>query len=263
MNFKFKVKLINLVSAAVKPLNCLRVKQSLKTAEKDASAGQAAAQRIQATALRTQTIAKRTQALIDYDGIIRSTCGVLCGVDEAGRGPIAGPVVAAAVIFSDDVFIEGVYDSKQVSHKKREELYHEITGMAISYGIGIVNNDKIDEINILNATKLAMDTAVSRLSDVPKVIVADGNFYSHADCEVRNVVKADAQSFSVAAASIIAKVTRDRIMCEYESRFPNYSFSAHKGYGTASHIDEILEFGYTEIHRRSFRLKSIQEDLFG
>lgn len=205
----------------------------------------------------------RTRGIIEYDTIIRREGkGLLCGVDEAGRGPIAGPVVAAAVIFSDDVYIEGVYDSKKVTHKRREELYDEITSQALCWGVGIIDNRQIDELNILNATKEAMNLAISRLKEVPGVIIADGNFYFNPIAEVRNVIKADEKSFSVAAASIIAKVTRDRIMCEYENRFPNYSFSHHKGYGTQSHIEEIIEFGYSEIHRRTFKLKAVQGELF-
>jgi ribonuclease HII len=206
---------------------------------------------------------ERTHKLINFDNEIRniSHC-VLCGVDEAGRGPIAGPVVAAAVIFGDDAFIEGVFDSKQVSQKKREQLYDEIINSARSYGIGIVHSGEIDTMNILNATKQAMNIAISKLSEMPGIIIADGNFYTHTEGEVKNIVKADEKSFSVAAASILAKVTRDRIMCEFQNRYPNYSFSSHKGYGTTAHIDEIIEHGYTEIHRRSFKLKAVQGVLF-
>ena len=210
-----------------------------------------------------QDLAARTQSLITFDNALRlAHSGILCGVDEAGRGPIAGPVVAAAVIFSDDAYIEGVFDSKQVTVKRREELYEEIISSAVSYGIGIVENEEIDKVNILNATKLAMSNAISKLSEKPDVIIADGNFYKNEESEVCNVVKADGQSFSVAAASILAKVTRDRIMCSYESTYPNYSFSVHKGYCTVAHIDEILEYGYSKIHRRSFRLKAVQGELF-
>lgn len=205
----------------------------------------------------------RTQSIIEYDNIIRREAkGLLCGVDEAGRGPIAGPVVAAAVIFGDDVYIEGVFDSKQVTKKRRAELYDEITSQSLSWGVGIIENGQIDELNILNATKQAMNMAISRLRETPGVIVADGNFYSNPIAEVRNVIKADEKSFTVAAASIIAKVTRDRIMCAHERTYPNFSFSAHKGYGTSAHIEEILEFGYTDIHRRSFKLKAVQGVLF-
>lgn len=208
-------------------------------------------------------LAARTQSLITFDNALRlAHSGILCGVDEAGRGPIAGPVVAAAVIFSDDTYIEGVFDSKQLTAKRREELYEEIISSAVTYGIGIVENDKIDEVNILNATKMAMNIAIEKLLEKPSVIIADGNFYQNDNADVCNVVKADGQSFSVAAASILAKVTRDRIMCGYENTYPNYSFSLHKGYCTVAHIDEILEHGYSRIHRRSFRLKAVQGELF-
>ena len=211
----------------------------------------------------TKTPSIRTRNIIEYDNIIRQeNPGLLCGVDEAGRGPLAGPVVAAAVIFSDDVYIEGVFDSKQVTKKSREELYEEITSQAVCWGVGIADSKMIDELNILNATKEAMSTAISRLRETPGVILVDGNFYSSTIAEIRNVVKADEKSFTVAAASIIAKVTRDRIMCEHGEKYPNFAFSSHKGYGTPGHIEEILEFGYTEIHRRSFRLKVMQGELF-
>ncbi len=210
-----------------------------------------------------QNLHIRTQKLINFDSEIRGEFpGILCGVDEAGRGPIAGPVVAAAVIFSDDIFIEGVFDSKQVPQKKRETLFEEIISSAHSYGVGIVHSGEIDTINILNATKQAMNIAISKLSEMPGIIIADGNFYAHSESEVKNIIKADEKSFSVAAASILAKVTRDRIMCEYQNTYPNYSFSSHKGYGTTAHIDEIIEHGYTEIHRRSFKLKAVQGVLF-
>ena len=207
--------------------------------------------------------AKRTRKLIGFDNALRNGfSGVLCGIDEAGRGPIAGPVVAAAVIFSDDVYIDGVYDSKKVPRAKREELYEEIMTCALSCSVGIINNIRIDEINILEATKAAMNMAVSKLSVLPELIVADGNFYSSDSLKVENIVKADEKSFSVAAASIIAKVTRDRIMTEYEKTYPHFSFSCHKGYCTIKHLDEIFEHGYTEIHRRSFKLKAVQGELF-
>lgn len=207
---------------------------------------------------------ERTRFIIDFDAKIRHECGgLLCGVDEAGRGPVAGPVVAAAVIFPDDVFIPGVFDSKKISAKQREGLFDEIKNGALAYGIGIVSSLDIDTLNILNATKLAMNNAVSGLSVLPKVIIADGNFYSNPNSEVRNIIKADEKSFSVAAASILAKVTRDGLMCEYENRYPNFTFSHHKGYGTAAHIEEILEFGYTDIHRRTFRLKAVDQLTLG
>ena len=202
----------------------------------------------------------RTRKIARFDNKLRKTqeC-VLCGVDEAGRGPLAGPVVAAAVIFSDDVFIKDVFDSKQVLPERREELYYEITESAISYGIGIIDNKEIDSVNIYQATFLAMNNAISKLKVPPGLILVDGNFYKHESFEIMNIVKGDTKSFSIAAASIIAKVTRDRIMKNFQSEYPNFSFSSHKGYCTRRHMDEIIEYGYTDIHRRSFKLKLMEE----
>ncbi len=200
----------------------------------------------------------QTRRLIEFDKKYRPKRGLLCGVDEAGRGPLAGPVVAAAVIMPDDAYIEGVFDSKQVAPLKREKLYEEIFLSAIAIGIGIIENKEIDRINILRATELAMNNAIAKMKSKPWKIIADGNFFRKNSSQVKNIVKADEQSFCVAAASIVAKVTRDRLMREYEKQFPNYSFSHHKGYGTKKHIEEILEHGYSEIHRRSFHIKSIQ-----
>jgi ribonuclease HII len=200
----------------------------------------------------------RTRKILKYDNELRQKRGgLLCGIDEAGRGPLAGPVVAAAVIFSDDVIIEGVFDSKMLTHQKREELYEEITGSAFSYGIGIIDNNIIDGINILEATKTAMTNAVARLKQEPNLIIVDGNFYSHPLHTVENLIGGDALSFSIAAASIIAKVTRDRMMVEYERMYPHYSFSHHKGYATKKHIEEISEHGLSEIHRRSFKIREL------
>jgi ribonuclease HII len=204
----------------------------------------------------------RTLSILGYDAVMRESAaggltGYLCGVDEAGRGPLAGPVVAAAVIFSDDVFIDGVFDSKMLTVKKREELYREIIHSALCYGVGVVDNKEIDELNILQATALAMDIAVSKLRVKPDLILADGKFYVNEKINVRNLVRGDSLSFSIAAASIIAKVTRDRLMKSYQRKFPGYSFSVHKGYGTKKHVEEIKQFGFSEIHRRSFRIKSL------
>lgn len=211
---------------------------------------------------------ERTHKLIEFDNDLRrsfSDCSqgaILCGVDEAGRGPIAGPVVAAAVVFSDDTYIDGIYDSKKLTHRQRDDMFEEIKYSAITYGVGIISSTEIDEVNILEATKMAMNRAVSKLKVNPHLIIADGNFYKNETAEVRNFIRGDAKSFSIAAASIVAKVTRDRIMADFEMKFPHFSFSHHKGYGTAKHIDEILEHGYTEIHRRSFKVKSLQGELF-
>jgi ribonuclease HII len=207
----------------------------------------------------------RTKTIYEFDSSLRSSnsgCEIICGVDEAGRGPIAGPVVAAAVIFSDDVFIEGVFDSKKISANKREELFEKIISYATCWAVGICDNVTIDKLNILNAAKNAMNEAIEKLNPKPELIIADGNFFSHNTIPVKNIIKADQKSFSVAAASIIAKVTRDKIMSDFENKYPQYSFSSHKGYGTKEHIEEIIEHGYCEIHRKSFKIKAIQGELF-
>jgi ribonuclease HII len=202
---------------------------------------------------------KRTLQIFRYDGRMRKRYrGHICGIDEAGRGPLAGPVVAAAVIFPDDVYIEGVFDSKKLTARKREELFEHIIATAAGWGIGIVDSKQIDSMNILQATKTAMCSAVSKLRIKPSVILVDGNFFSHDKYKVINIIRGDEKSFSIAAASIIAKVTRDRMMKDYERKFPNYSFSVHKGYGTRTHIAEITECGYSDIHRRSFKIKALE-----
>lgn len=203
---------------------------------------------------------KRTLKLLRYDNKVRKLFGnALCGVDEAGRGPLAGPVVAAAVVFNESVYIEGVFDSKQLLHEQREDLFDIIKNKCFDFGVGIVMHDEIDKINILNATKTAITKAISVLNLAPDVILADGNFYKHEKTQVVNVIKGDALSFAIAAASIIAKVTRDRLMEKYENLYPNFTFSQHKGYCTQKHIDEIKLYGYTDIHRQSFRVKKLDE----
>jgi ribonuclease HII len=206
-----------------------------------------------------QKIRQRTLKIFRYDRRIRKkVSGYLCGIDEAGRGPLAGPVVAAAVIFPDDVYIEGIFDSKKVSAMKREELYEHIKESALSWGIGIVDNKQIDSTNILQATKIAMCSAIKKLKLVPSLILVDGNFFVHNKFKVVNIIRGDEKSFSIAAASILAKVTRDRMMKDYERIYPGYRFSVHKGYGTRAHISEIIECGYSDIHRRSFRVRSLE-----
>jgi ribonuclease HII len=203
----------------------------------------------------------RTQLILKFDGTFRESLdGYLCGIDEAGRGPLAGPVVAAAVIFSDDVFIDGVFDSKMLTARKREELYKEIISSALCYGVGFVDNKEIDELNILQATARAMDIAVSKLKIKPDLILADGNFYVNERISVMNYVRGDSLSFSIAAASIIAKVTRDRMMKSYQRKYPQFSFSHHKGYCTKKHVEEIKQFGFSDIHRRSFKIKKLDYD---
>ena len=177
----------------------------------------------------------------------------ICGIDEAGRGPLAGPVVVGAVIMPKDSFLEGVNDSKKVSEKKREKLYEQIIDEAISYSVGIVDQNKIDEINILNATKLALKIAVEGLKTKPDVIMVDAlNNIDTCGIPYISVVKGDAKHYSIATASIIAKVTRDRIMRQWDEVYPIYGFAKHKGYGTAEHIRIIKENGPCPIHRKTF-----------
>lgn len=180
------------------------------------------------------------------------------GIDEAGRGPLAGPVVAACVILPKGCVIEGVNDSKKLSEKKREALYEEITKKAVAWGVGIMDNNVIDEINILEATRKAMTHAVEELEVKPDYIFVDAE--KRVDTKgipYLPIVKGDALSISIAAASIIAKVTRDRMMKEYDKLFPCYGFEKHKGYGTKAHTDAIKENGLSIIHRKSFCEKFI------
>ncbi len=177
----------------------------------------------------------------------------ICGIDEAGRGPLAGPVVVAGVIMKEDSFIEGVNDSKKVSEKKREILYDKIIAEAIAYSVAIIGQDIIDEINILNATKMGVTKVIEELSTKPELIIIDA--LEHIDTKgipYESIIKGDAKCYSIAAASIIAKVTRDRIMRQWDEVYPQYGFSKHKGYGTKMHIEAIKQYGLTPIHRRSF-----------
>lgn len=183
----------------------------------------------------------------------------ICGVDEAGRGPLCGPVVAAAVILPKDVCIEGVNDSKKISEKKREKLYDEIINKALAIGVGISDVDVIESVNILNATKLAMKQAISNLNVTPDYVLIDGNQMIDIDIEARTVVSGDAKSESIAAASIIAKVTRDRMLRKWDEDYPEYGFAKHKGYGTKMHIEAISKYGLSPIHRPSFCKKFIKE----
>ena len=177
----------------------------------------------------------------------------ICGIDEAGRGPLAGPVVIAGVIMPQNSMIEGVNDSKKVSEKKREKLYDIIIEEAISYSVAIIGQDVIDEINILNATKQGVTKVVEELDIKPDLIVVDA--LNHIDTKgipYESIIKGDAKCYNIAAASILAKVTRDRIMREWDEIYPQYGFISHKGYGTAKHIAVIKEYGLCPIHRRSF-----------
>ncbi len=177
----------------------------------------------------------------------------ICGIDEAGRGPLAGPVVVGAVILPQDSFIEGINDSKKVSEKKREKLYEKITEEAIAYSVGIVEQKMIDEINILNATKLGVKLALQGLQQKPDIIMIDAlNHLDTLGIPYISVIKGDANIYSIAAASIIAKVTRDRIMRQWDEVYPIYGFAKHKGYGTAEHIKMIKQEGPCMLHRKSF-----------
>ena len=177
----------------------------------------------------------------------------ICGIDEAGRGPLAGPVVVAGVIMPQDSMIEGVNDSKKVSEKKREKLYDLIIEEAISYSVAIIGQDVIDDINILNATKKGVEEVVKGLDVKPDLIIVDA--LTHINTQgipYDSIIKGDAKCYNIAAASILAKVTRDRIMRQWDEIYPQYGFSSHKGYGTAKHIQAIKEYGPCPIHRRTF-----------
>ena len=184
----------------------------------------------------------------------------ICGIDEAGRGPLAGPVVVASVIMPTDSMIEGVNDSKKVSEKKREKIYEQILEEAISYGVAIIGQDEIDEINILNATKKGLTVSLQELTQKPDLVLVDAlNGIDTMGIPYDSIIKGDAKCYSIAAASIIAKVTRDRIMQQWDEIYPEYGFAKHKGYGTAAHIQVIKEKGPCKIHRRSF-IKNFTKD---
>ena len=187
----------------------------------------------------------------------------IAGIDEAGRGPLAGPVVVACVIMPKDSMIEGVNDSKKVAEKKREKLYEQIIEEALGFGVGIISQEEIDRINILNATKEGLTTAIKEMEkdlqekkrelEKPEIILVDALTKIDTDhIPYRSIIKGDAKSYSIAAASIIAKVTRDRIMRQWAEVYPMYGFEKHKGYGTAAHIAAIKEYGLCPLHRRSF-----------
>lgn len=180
---------------------------------------------------------------------------LICGVDEAGRGPLAGPVCAAAVILPRGMEIEGLNDSKKLSEKKRVKLFDAICSEALSYGIAFASVEEIEELNILNASLLAMNRAIDKLSVKPALALIDGNRDSAINMPSRCVVKGDAKCADIAAASILAKVTRDRYMLEMAKKYPEYHFEKHKGYGTKLHYEALREFGPSEIHRHSFLRK--------
>ncbi len=184
----------------------------------------------------------------------------ICGIDEAGRGPLCGPVCAAAVILPDFCEIEGLNDSKKLSEKRREALYDVVCEKAVAYGIGTASEKEIDKINILQATFLAMRRAVEALGVQPDLALIDGNRKPGLSCDEVTIIKGDSKCMSVAAASILAKVTRDRYMREMDQKYPQYCFAQHKGYGTKLHYEKIAEFGLCDLHRRSFLKKILGEE---
>ncbi len=202
----------------------------------------------------------RLKAMLQYEELCyEQGVDLICGVDEAGRGPLAGPVVAAAVIMPRDCFIPWVNDSKKLSEKKRELLYKEIVTCAVSVGLGIIGPETIERINILNATKLAMRQAVEALSTTPGHILIDGNFtVPDLALPQQAIIKGDSKSYTIAAASIVAKVTRDRLMQELHDKYPAYNLAKNKGYGTKEHISAIKSHGMSPIHRGSFLTKILQ-----
>ena len=180
---------------------------------------------------------------------------LICGVDEAGRGPLAGPVCAAAVILPEHLEIPGLTDSKKLSDKKRRELFPIIQEQAVAYGIGLASEAEIDEINILQATFLAMRRALDQLSVKPEIALIDGNRETDFGLPVKTVVKGDSLSTNIAAASVLAKVTRDNIMVELAETYPEYGFEIHKGYGTKAHYEALRQYGPCPIHRKTFLKK--------
>lgn len=196
--------------------------------------------------------------LFEYDNEIRERFSTVCGIDEAGRGPLAGDVYAAAVIFDKDTIIEGINDSKKLSEKKREKLFDEIISKAKAYCIATASVEEIEKINILNAAMLAMKRAYEGLGIDADIALIDGNKAPDLPCIAHAVVKGDATSQSIAAASILAKVARDRYMLTLDEKYPEYLFSKHKGYGTKLHYQMLKEYGISEVHRRSF-LKNLGE----
>jgi ribonuclease HII len=182
----------------------------------------------------------------------------VAGVDEAGRGPLAGPVVAAAVIFPSQFFLDGVDDSKRLTLEQREQLYPQILASYTTYGVGFVSVEEIDQINIYQAAMLAMRLALARLSPAAQHVLVDGRAIPKLESPQTAIIKGDGLSFTIGAASIIAKVERDRIMHDYHRRFPHYGFNRHKGYATPAHLEALRQYGPCEIHRRSFHPRALE-----
>ncbi len=243
---------ISAVKAIFQAAETEKLPELISLYEKDERSGiqkllEAARRRIQAL----ETEKERTEVMKRYEYEYEKY-GFVCGIDEVGRGPLAGPVVAGAVILPKDCDILYLNDSKQLSEKKREELYDIIMEKAVATGIGYASPERIDEINILQATYEAMRDAVSKLSVKPDILLNDAVTIPAVEIRQVPIIKGDAKSISIAAASIIAKVTRDRLMVEYDSIFPKYGFAGNKGYGAAAHIEALKKYGPTPIHRRSF-----------
>lgn len=197
--------------------------------------------------------------LFDYDSQLRQKYPVICGVDEAGRGPLAGDVYAAAVVLSDGVLIDYLNDSKKISEKRRELLFDEIIEKADGYCIATATVEEIDSLNILQATMVAMKRAVEGLGINPDLALIDGNRLPDLDCHCEMVIKGDATSASIAAASVLAKTARDRYMREIAEKYPQYAFEQHKGYGTKLHCEMLKKYGASEVHRKTFLKKILGE----
>lgn len=203
---------------------------------------------------------EETPDLSGFDSRFRAEYGVVCGIDEAGRGPLAGDVFAAAVVFDEGTVIEGINDSKKLTEKRREALFDEICAKARAYCIASASVDEIERLNILQADFLAMQRAYKGLGIKAGIVLVDGNQLPELDTQMKYVIKGDARSASIAAASILAKVSRDRYMKQMAEKYPQYGFDKHKGYGTKAHYAAVDEFGLCEIHRRSFFKKYFEKN---
>lgn len=197
--------------------------------------------------------------LFEYDSAVRQEYPIICGVDEAGRGPLAGDVYAAAVVLKDGDMIDYLNDSKKLSEKRREQLYDIIIDRAEAYCIAVASVEEIERLNILNAAMLAMKRAVAGLGVTPDLALIDGNRLPDLDCKARFIIKGDAVSASISAASVLAKVARDRYMKEVAEKYPQYVFEKHKGYGTKLHYEMLEKYGISDVHRRSFLKKLTDE----
>ncbi len=197
---------------------------------------------------------ERTKMLVEFDRKMNQKYGSFCGIDEAGRGPLAGPVVVASCIMplEDDKVLYGIDDSKKLTENQREELFEKIKEVAIDYHIEEVDENTIDQINILEATKLGMKNCINNLKSKPKMVLVDAVKNLETDILQVAIIKGDATSYSIAAASILAKVYRDRLMKELDKNYPEYNFAKHKGYGTKEHIELLKKFGPSKIHRKTF-----------